>query len=363
MKVAIVGASGFIGLRLVEQWILGGKHDPVAVVRAPSSLAVLARFRVRHAIASPLDSPALASAFRGCDAVVHAAIGDAAQIARMGRAVAAACGDAGVRRLVVLSSASVHGQNPAPGTDEQSPLDPSQKFEYNVGKLRAEREVARAARSTGLEAVLLRPSVVYGPRSRWIADIATRWAAGNACVVGDGSGVCNGIYVDNLVHAIECGLEADIGAGSAEAFLLNDQEPMSWAELTLAIGRHLGYPEDRLHTLDPSDIPPPPSAGPSRLVRAGASLVRPLLPWRLKVLAKGVLKGLRMNAASPDSWTRAVAPAPSLSREEFELQLCQWRYSSAKAAQVLGFSPAVRKSEALRASCAWLDFANWPPGR
>ncbi len=44
MKIAIVGASGFIGMRLLERLVLGREAEVVPVVRAFSSLAVLARF-------------------------------------------------------------------------------------------------------------------------------------------------------------------------------------------------------------------------------------------------------------------------------------------------------------------------------
>ena len=44
MKVAILGAGGFIGGRLFERWKRAGRHQPRAVVRTPAGLARLARF-------------------------------------------------------------------------------------------------------------------------------------------------------------------------------------------------------------------------------------------------------------------------------------------------------------------------------
>ena len=101
MKIALVGASGFVGTRLLEQWHLGGAFEVVPVVRSYSSLAVMARFELPWAVCDPMDPVALASAFQGCDAVVHAAIGDPGQIVAMAESIYRAAEAARVRRLVV----------------------------------------------------------------------------------------------------------------------------------------------------------------------------------------------------------------------------------------------------------------------
>ena len=58
---------------------------------------------------------------------------------RFSRAGLSRSQDAGVRRLVYLSSASVHGQAPAPGTDEESLFETRQPIAYNMAKAWAER--------------------------------------------------------------------------------------------------------------------------------------------------------------------------------------------------------------------------------
>jgi uncharacterized protein YbjT (DUF2867 family) len=119
-RVALIGASGFIGLRVTE--LLSARTDLtlVPLVRSPASLAVLARQRLDWRITSFLDPVALGAALQDCTTCVHAAIGDAAQIVRMAEVTYRACAAAGVRRLIWLSSASVHGQDCAPGTDESA---------------------------------------------------------------------------------------------------------------------------------------------------------------------------------------------------------------------------------------------------
>ena len=113
--VAVLGAAGFIGNRTVEMLHLGGSHQVRPVVRRASSLALPRRFAVSAAIADATDEAALANAFAGCTHVVHAVAGDPATTVGSIEPTYRAAATAKVRRLVYISSASVHGQSPRPG--------------------------------------------------------------------------------------------------------------------------------------------------------------------------------------------------------------------------------------------------------
>ena len=75
LKVAVIGANGFVGSRLVEQWHLEDRAEIVPVVRRPEAAAAALRFALDCRVADALDERGLARAFAGCDAVVHAAAG------------------------------------------------------------------------------------------------------------------------------------------------------------------------------------------------------------------------------------------------------------------------------------------------
>ena len=62
MKIAVIGASGFVGTRLVEHFVLGRFAEVVPVVRSFSSLAVLSRFELPGKGCDDMDSDQLASA-------------------------------------------------------------------------------------------------------------------------------------------------------------------------------------------------------------------------------------------------------------------------------------------------------------
>ena len=353
---AVIGASGFIGLRTVE-----GLHgrDGVnlrPVVRSATSLAVLARRRLDWRIADPRDLPALTEALRGCPVCLHAALGDPVQIERMATIAYRACAAAGVRRLVWLSSASVHGQNPPPGTDESTPLHESHPLAYNNAKVRAERRLEQLARDGRVEVVRLRPGVVFGPRSRWITDAAADLRAGRAGWLGRGRGVCNSIHVDNLVHALR--LAATVPAAAGEAFLVGDAETVAWRDFLLPIALHLGLDETAFAEPPPAPLvaertPPLAALTRTRLYQRLGDAV----PDRAKRLVKGLASAWPAPAPARDAWVLPRAPAGRLTLEQTLLQGCAWKLPHAKAARLLGYVPPVPFAAGLAASLEWLDFA------
>jgi nucleoside-diphosphate-sugar epimerase len=357
MKIAIIGANGFIGTRLVEVWHLGGRHAVVPVVRRVSGLALVARFALDWRIGDALDGASLTRALAGCDAVVHAALGDTRQIEAMPAILCAAAAAARVRRVVYLSSAAVHGQAPAAGTTEDAPLHGHHPLAYNNARVRAERAFFRGCRRHGLAGFALRPGVVYGPRSRWIADLAADLRQRQAWLLGDGFGICNCIYVDNLVEAIDLSLTAP--ADAAGAYLVGDAERVTWAALYHSVAAALNIDPATIHRVDA--LPHFRRTAQQRIARLVASravqALLPAIPARLKHLGKRCLAACSAPAAAADSWQIAAAPAPRITQELALLQQCQWQLPSARAAERLGYRPPVDYATAIRRSLAWLAFA------
>ena len=238
MRVAVLGASGFIGSRTVEKFHLSGRVEVRPVVRQTGRLAGVARFGLDGLVADGFDRSALAAALAGCDVVIHAIAGDHRTIIDTAQTTYRAASDAGVKRMIYLSSASVHGQSPAPGTDETTPLQSRQAISYNRSKIEAERRLNRARSSGAVELVILRPGIVYGPRSYRTGGLANEILAGEAYLVGGGEGICNALYVDNLVHAMELCLTAP--ELDREVFLLGETETVTWREFYRPIVAALG---------------------------------------------------------------------------------------------------------------------------
>ena len=249
MKVAVTGASGFVGNRVVEELLLRQSHQVVPVVHSYASLALPGRFNIPWQVADHFDSDALSRAFEGCECVVHAAF--SSPLVHMSRAVYQAADRAVVRRVVILSSASVYNQNVAPNTTEESPLPERPATSYNASKIAADKAV-RALRAKGsTEVVFLMPSVVFGPRSQWVAGVADQFLEGTGYLINDGVGICNTIYIDNLVEAVRLCLSAPGVDG--EAFFVSDAEVVTWAEFYRPILAAFGASLDDVHALrDPS---------------------------------------------------------------------------------------------------------------
>ena len=353
----MLGAGGFIGSRAVELFHLTGAFDIRAVVRRPGSMARAARFRLDSRLADAQDSRQLEDAFNGCDAVLHLAAGDPRVIAGSVQPVHEAATRAGVRRIVYMSSASVHGQSPDPGTVEETPLHRRHAIAYNNAKVDAERQWQRL-QGRGPEIVVLRPAIVFGPRSRWVSVCAEELLAGRAYLVDGGRGVCNTIYVDNLLHAARLALTVPEAAG--QTFFVGDRERMTWREFYEPIAKSLGIDPATIDVLDRVPDSRPSARDRVKALKSTAPVQFGLrwTPPRLKRSVKAAIAGWRHADAAPTTGGAAARPQPTL--EMTMLQQCRWQLDWSKAATAIGYQPIVSAAEGMRRSIAWLRFAGYP---
>lgn len=357
-RIAVLGASGFVGSRLVELWHLTGLASVRPVVRNVGSLARLARFDLDWRLADASDQVALTAAFQGCDAVVNLIVGNPDVILANATASYRAAQAAGVKRMVFMSSASVHGQAPAPGTDETSPLHTRHRFAYNNAKVLAERALTELRDSGSVELVILRPGIVYGPRSRWVSDIANQLLADRGYLINGGAGICNAIYVDNLIDAIEQSLTS--ASADRQVFLVGDPERVTWCDVYATIARALGRDLTGITQIDPPHFP----RGLKHTLSSwrGSKPVQallPLVPATLKQAVKGAIKAATA-APNPSRWQLPTANGPVVSEEITQLQLCSVRLPCTKAERILGYQPKVSFAEGMQRSIGWLKFAGYP---
>lgn len=353
-RVAVVGANGFIGSRLVEVLHLEAGTLVRPIVRRASALVSAARFALEGRIADALDPASLRDALAGCDAVVHCVAGDTRTIVESAKTVYAAADAVGCRRLVYISSACVHGQSPPPATDERSPLSDRQPIEYNNAKVRAERAL-RALRDRGrLELVILRPAIVFGPRSQWVVGLAEDILTGRAHFAGDDSGLCNSLYVDNLVHAIRLAMTSPRADG--EAYLLGDETAPAWRELYRPFAEALGV---RVEDFPVLPYRPEPRSLAKSIDRLRSSPPVQAALMRLPGPLRRGLGGVYAALVGVGDEGRAGEPAsPSL--EMTLLHGCRYRLPWDKAHEELGYLPIVTIEEACRRTIGWLDFAGYP---
>jgi len=359
-KVAILGAGGFVGSRLVELFHLTGLADVIPVVRRVAAMARSSRFDLPLALADSRDPQALAQALLGCTSIVDCTVGMPSQIEAGARALIPAAYSAGVRRVVYLSSASVHGQNPLPGSDETTPLSDRQEMPYNNAKVRAERRLFSDAKRLGIELFVLRPSIVFGPRDRWITSLAHQLRAGIAWLIEDGRGICNTIYVDNLIEAIRCCLVAPADAAGTP-YLVGDGDEVTWREFYARTASYLGI---GLETI--KQLPVPPKATTTPLDRLNEIRIHPssqsliaAVPSTLKGVVKGALAGLKPQPIANPWQIQSTEVIPIQDREMVLLQQCRHRFSSSRAASRLEYLPITSFDQGLERTILWLKWAGF----
>jgi nucleoside-diphosphate-sugar epimerase len=362
IKIAVLGANGFIGARITEMFALSKLTVVRPIVREYSSLARASRFDLDSRVADAFDQEALQAAFQGCEVVVHAVAGDIQTILGTLTPVYQAAQKAGVRRLVYLSSGSVHGQSPLPGADENSALSDKQILPYNNAKVQAERILSQLRSQGNVELVVLRPGIVFGPRSSWVINFADALLAGQSALLDRGRGICNSIYVDNLVHAIY--LAAVHPAADREVFLLGDQECVTWADLYDPIAKALGYdltdlPEGIVAAQDQGQKPSwMERLEPIRVSKPVQGFLS-IFPHKLRIAAYRAYETILEPQASESSIVREKVK-PAISREMAMLYSCQYKLPHTKAAQILGYQPPVSFPDAIQRTVSWLSFAGYP---
>ena len=148
---------------------------------------------------------------------------------------------AGVRRFVYVSSVKVLGECTPPGTCFSEHSEPDPQDPYATSKFRAEQGLLELAQQTGLQVVIVRPPLVYGPGVR--ANFARLLNVVSRGIPLPFRGIANSrslIFVGNLVDAlIHC---ASHPAAAGQTYLVDDGAPISSSGLVGMMAAELGVP-------------------------------------------------------------------------------------------------------------------------
>jgi 2-alkyl-3-oxoalkanoate reductase len=281
LRVLVLGADGFIGSHLVSSLAGSDWASPIACGRrARAGRATDPNARLQF---DATDESALYQALQTADAVVNCIAGSARTIVDgAGALVAAAARQSRPPRLVQLSSVAVYG-NVTGVVTESAPLRAENAYAH--AKIAAEVTCGHYS-----QAVILRPSIVYGPRSRQWTERVARWLFAHR--LGDlgaaGDGWCNLVYVADLVTAVEQCLRLPGMAG--QVFNLAMPQPPTWNEYFVGFARALG------------------AVPVARIGRRRLKIETKLLASPLKVAEilcrKAGMTGLRLPEAIPPSLLR-----------------------------------------------------------
>jgi predicted dehydrogenase/nucleoside-diphosphate-sugar epimerase len=365
-KILVTGAGGLIGSRLVEMWAEQGRLGELrCMVRSYRTAARIMRYPLDVVEADLTDAAAVRRAAEGCDAIVHLGVG--VKASRETETLLAAARALGIRRFVHMSSAAVYGRGlplRIEAAQEASPLVKTGE-PYADEKAKAERAVLREC-ARGLEAVVLRPHIVYGPYLRWSAELMELLAQGQVCVVEDG-GWCNLIHVDDLVESVRYALATDKGFG--KPLFVTDGEPIRWSEYIEAHAELLGIEVPRRTSAEALQVAHDWRSWVRASVRPLGAVVRSG-EFRSFVLESPAARATLFRAYSALSEKKSVRPyleklkagasgaGATRASEKFDenwtlLQLSESRLSPARIESEIGFRPRIGFAEGLRRTAMW----------
>ena len=324
MRWLLTGATGFIGLTLAERLRARG-HAVRALVRASSPVAELEGLGVELVRGDVTDPRSLQAAVGGCDAVVHLAgltkaLGPEAyrRVNVLGaRNLAVACVAARPRPALVLVS-SLAAAGPAEvGRPRREEDPPAPVSAYGRSKLEGENEVRALAGR--LEATVVRPPVVYGPRDRELLPPLFRMARlGVVVKAGFGDKRYSVVHVEDLAEGIVAAAQRGrrLGRSGTEGiYFLADGVEHRWDDIARAASEAVGAR---------ARVVPVPEAA-SWLLAAGASL------WAGVTGRPAMLSLDKMNEIRQAAWTCAID----------------------RAVSELGFEPRFPLAEGMRQSAEW----------
>ena len=311
-NVLVTGASGFVGSHLLKRFAYRKEGEATGTVRAASS-AIKADMVAVGDIDQHTDWSA---ALKNPQVVIHTAARahimndqateplaafrevNVAGTLNLARQAAAA----GVRRFVFISSIKVNGEQTAPGRPFTCDDTPAPEDPYGISKLEAEQGLQQIALETGMEVVIIRPPLVYGPGVKGnFASMIKLVEKGLPLPFGAIDNRRSLVGLDNLVDLIITCIDHPNAAN--QVFLVSDGEDLSTSGLLRRVAKAMGKP---------SRLIPVPAV----LLQLGATVLGK------KAVGQRVLGSLQVDISSTRErldWTPPVSVDEGL-RRCFETQ-------------------------------------------
>jgi 2-alkyl-3-oxoalkanoate reductase len=312
VSALVSGATGFLGGRLAVALKDQG-YTVRALARSSSDVSHLAALGIEIVTGDLADDDSLDRAAAGQQLVFHTAgkIGDWGAAEEFRRAnvdgtarVIAACRRNRVRRLVHVSSLTVLGL-PRSGArvDEETPVVSWPADPYTASKIAGEELVLRANGEGGLETVVVRPGVIWGPGdTTFLPRFAALLRLGRMVLVDGGHNRVGLSHVENLAQGML--LAACVPAAAGNVYHLTDGEEITAAEAFRLLAEALGVPPTS------RSLPFPATYAVALLMEAWARLRRQDVP-------------------------------PAFTRYGVRLVACDNRYDIGKARRELGYRPTI----------------------
>lgn len=337
----ITGTAGFIGGWLAETLALKGSVRVLAGVRK-WNVARIARFPVEMVLCDIMNRNQISKAMSDATTVVHCAVGDKETIIEGTNNLLQIALEKGIQSFVYISSAVVYGDVTGE-IDENFPTQYTGN-EYTDSKIRAE-QLCREYYEKGVPITVLRPSIIYGPFSNgWTTRIAEKLQSGNCGLYDEfGEGICNLVYVKDLISSIILAANNDKAVG--EAFNINGPEIITWNHYFQTFNTALNLPG--LKRI---------SSSKAKVQSATRDRINYFSSY-FKSHFGDAIRDLNRRSRLAEYFIHQLKEILNTYPSNYELNKLYSRntiYSSTKIRDVLGFVPSYDLSMGLEESVLWL---------
>lgn len=253
MRVLVTGATGFVGQALLRQLVCVQGITPIAGVRKIGALSLADLSCEQLPLGNLTEGPVAIELLQRVDVLVHTAArvhvmdereaDPLASFRRMNVAasieLAKAAARAGVKRFIYISSIKVNGEETSPGqrfsaADQPLPIDP-----YGISKHEAEQALREVCEGMGMEWVVVRPPLVYGPGVKAnFQRLMQGLLAGLPLPLGGLHNQRSLVALGNLVDLLVTCLDHPNAAN--QVFLVSDGDDLSVRVLAERLARLLG---------------------------------------------------------------------------------------------------------------------------
>ncbi|MBA2655636.1 MAG: NAD-dependent epimerase/dehydratase family protein [Tatlockia sp.] len=254
MEILVTGATGFIGREMVKELAKNKEYHLKVALRT----VIKTQFAPEIQVFSPFELIAETNwqeALSGTNLIIHAAarvhvlqetgknpLNEFRKINVEGTLnLARQAAFSGVKRFIFISSIGVNGKSTLSNSPFTAEDLPNPHSPYAISKFEAEQQLQALAAETGMDCVIIRPPLVYGPNSKGnFQRLLTLLQTGLPLPLGAVYNKRSFVSLENLLSLILLCVEHPRAAN--QIFLVSDDEDLSTTELLKKIGKTINKP-------------------------------------------------------------------------------------------------------------------------